>query len=257
MSRAQCTVCGNGCDTLDVLDFNRCCDLRRSAGLPENDETVEYVFCEHCGFCFAPMFHEWLQEDFSVRIYNEDYPIVDPDYQYARPQANAALLIEQFGAYKGMIRHLDYGGGNGLLSDLLTQAGWNSRSFDPYGHRGEGMAATGKYNLITVFEVFEHVTQINELANALAGYLDDAGLIFFSTLASDEHVAPDRPLDWWYAAPRNGHVSLFSKKSLALLGAAAGLHCCSFSENLHAYWKFIPVWAAHLFRWENSDTALR
>ena len=202
------------------------------------------------------MFLAWQQQDFADRIYNEDYAIVDPDCLYVRPTANAALLIEQFGAFRGMIRHLDYGGGNGLLSDLLTDAGWGSTSFDPYQSDGVQPEIDGKYNLITVFEVFEHVTEIKALASRLAGHLDEPGLILFSTRVSDGHVAPDRPLNWWYAAPRNGHVSLFSANSLELLGLSAGLYFCSFSTNLHAYWKSIPVWAAHLFRWESGTKAM-
>lgn len=243
----SCTVCGNGCVPFDTLDFNRCCDERRRAALPENPLTVEYWFCENCGFCFAPMFSGWTHEDYAEKIYNADYPIVDPDYLEARPAANAQLLIEQFGAFKGMIRHLDYGGGNGRLSQLLTADGWDSSSYDPF---SENLTAPdGKYDLITVFEVFEHVSQINELLEQLCVWLDDPGMIFFSTLASDEDVAPGRRLDWWYAAPRNGHISLFSTKSLELLGFSAGLQCCSFSQNLHAYWRLLPVWASHLFEW--------
>lgn len=232
-----------------MLDFNRCCEASRSAALPDSRLKVEYVFCEHCGFCFAPMFLSWQAQDYAEKIYNEDYPIVDPDYLAARPHANAVLLTELFGAQRGMIRHLDYGGGNGKLGELLKDAGWDSTAFDPYGSANDVLC--GKYNLITVFEVFEHVTQINELLDQLSGLLDDPGMIFFSTLASDEHVAPGRPLDWWYAAPRNGHVSLFSRKSLELLGFSAGLHYCGFSQNLHAYWRFLPVWTAHLFDWES------
>jgi 2-polyprenyl-3-methyl-5-hydroxy-6-metoxy-1,4-benzoquinol methylase len=199
------------------------------------------------------MFLNWQAEDYASKIYNDDYPIVDPDYLMARPHGNAVLLTEQFGQHRGMLRHLDYGGGNGQLSKILKDAGWNSTAFDPYGNSDD--VVSGTYNLITVFEVFEHVTQLHELLDKLAGYLDEPGLIFFSTLVSDEHVAPDMPLDWWYAAPRNGHVSLFSIMSLELLGFSAGLNYCNFSQNLHAYWKFLPVWAAPLFDWGNVDSA--
>lgn len=241
-----CSVCGNGCVPLDTLDFNRCCDERRSAALAASELTVEYWFCEHCGFCFAPMFSAWRDEDFARHIYNADYPLVDPDYLCARPLANAQLLNEQFGNFKGMIRHLDYGGGNGALSRKLNEDGWNSCSYDPF---GAGDAPQGRYNLITVFEVFEHVSQIVELVETLGVWLDDPGMIFFSTLTSDQDVAPGKKLDWWYAAPRNGHISLFSTRSLELLGFSAGLQCCSFSQNLHAYWRLLPVWASHLFEW--------
>lgn len=254
MSIVSCRVCGNGCDALAPVDFDRCC-AKSCDGLPKSDVKVEYVYCRHCGFCFAPMFLAWRQQDFADRIYNDDYAIVDPDSHFARPAANAVLLIEQFGAFRGMIRHLDYGGGNGKLADALRDAGWNSTSFDPYRSCGAQPEIGGKYNLITAFEVFEHVTEVKALASRLAGHLDEPGLILFSTLASDGHVAPDLPLNWWYAAPRNGHVSLFSANSLELLGLSAGLNFCSFSANLHAYWKSIPVWAAHLFRWESGAAA--
>jgi hypothetical protein len=40
--------------------------------------------------------------------------------------------------------------------------------------------------------------------------------VLFSTLLSDGEIVRGRPLRWWYAAPRNGHISLFSAQSLRL-----------------------------------------
>ena len=82
----------------------------------------------------------------------------------------------------------------------------------------------------------------------LASLLNPDGVVLFSTLLSDGNLAPGRPLSWWYAAPRNGHISLFSARSLAALGAIEGFSVGSFSQDLHAFWRNIPPWAAHILR---------
>jgi len=53
-----------------------------------------------------------------------------------RPTNNAEVLVELFGSQKDKIMHLDYGGGNGLLSKLLREEGWNSASYDPFVDHG-------------------------------------------------------------------------------------------------------------------------
>ena len=80
----------------------------------------------------------------------------------------------------------------------------------------------------------------------LAQWLQQPGLILFSTLLTDGHVHPPGRLAWWYAAPRNGHISLFSDRSLRLLGDRMGLGYGRFNDNLHLYVKGIPPWAQHL-----------
>ena len=50
-----------------------------------------------CGFCFAPEMHRWSIEEFSTRIYNDDYHHVDPDYLELRPHANAQMLATNSG----------------------------------------------------------------------------------------------------------------------------------------------------------------
>ena len=103
-------------------------------------------------------------------------------------------------------------------------------------------------DLLTMpFEVFEHAPDVQAVLSSLDSLLVKPGVVLFSTLLSDGHIGSGERLTWWYAAPRNGHVSLHSRKSLTLLGASHGFSFGSLAENFHAYWKEVPAWASHLF----------
>ncbi|MFI4936120.1 MAG: class I SAM-dependent methyltransferase [Caulobacterales bacterium] len=245
--QCDCPVCGDDCAPLDVVDFNKSCEEYRSKFLPLSGTPIYYYLCEYCGFCFAPSICQWTPEEFSRRIYNADYAEIDPDYLDVRPRGNAAFLSNLIGSSAPEINHLDYGGGNGLLSSLLREAGWRSQSCDPYGGGGADLAGAGKFDLISAFEVFEHVSNPRELISTLTSLLNDSGVIIFSTLVSDGHIAKNQRLNWWYASPRNGHISLFSKNSLHALGRLEQLVMGSFSENTHLYVRpgRTPEWAKH------------
>ena len=75
-------------------------------------------------------------------------------------------------------------------------------------------------------------------------------LILFSTLISDGQIAFGRKLTWWYASPRNGHISLFSTKSLNRWMSSKGLRVASMNANLHVACRTRPPWAAHLITQE-------
>lgn len=240
-----CPVCNGPTRTLGAVDFNKSCEEARGRYLPPADIPVEYRVCDHCGFCFAPELYRWSLDTFDERIYNEDYEAVDPDYREVRPKANAHGLLKLF-TNGEELRHLDYGGGNGLLSELLRDAGWQSASYDPFVDRDVILGDFGKFDLVTAFEVFEHVPDPGALVSAVAGFLDADGLIVFSTLVSDGHLDGEEGLRWWYVGPRNGHISVYSRRSLFLLGQRVGLNFGSFSPNLHAYWRAVPAWARHL-----------
>ena len=243
-----CPICDGTCAILGNVDFNKSCDERRGNYLPPAGVEVTYFLCRQCGFCFAPEFAKWRPEDFADKIYNIDYAQVDPDYYEARPREHAAMLISMFGERARGVRHLDYGGGLGLLSEMLRDSGWQSSSYDPFGD-GAGRAQISQdFDLITAFEVFEHVPDVRRLVADIASLLAPEGLVLFSTLISDGRLKMGSRIDWWYASPRNGHVSLFSKDSLATLGASEGFTYGSFTENVHAFWKKVPPWAAHMIR---------
>lgn len=243
--RQACPVCAGASRLLDVLDFNRTClDLR----LPLSGTPVYYAICEHCGFVFSPEFLAWRREEFAERVYNDSYALVDPDSRGARALANARFLVDALGPDCRSIDHLDFGGGEGALSRILQQHGWNSRSCDPF-FAGEGPdreEPEGRFDLITAFEVMEHAPRPNELLEQLRQHMDQRCLVLFSTLLSDGNILPGQRLTWWYASPRNGHISLFSRASLSLLARRHGLAFGSLGAGLHYFLNQRPEWASRV-----------
>lgn len=241
-----CPVCGAHCGLLGVVDFNKSCEEQRGLVLPRANIPVRYVVCSGCGFCFAPDICAWPPEEFERKIYNDSYAQIDPDYVDARPRNNVSVMKAIFRSPGQSVRHLDYGGGNGMLSRLLREAGWNSVSYDPLSDRNTDPAGLGRFDLISAFEVFEHVPDVQGLMRDLRALLVEDGMVVFSTMTSDGEIHPQRPLTWWYASPRNGHISLFSSASLDILGQQSGFRHGSMNSSLHLFFKTIPAWAGHM-----------
>jgi len=248
MSSIPCPVCGATCAPLDVVDFNKSCAESWGTYLPLCGVPVYYYLCESCGYCHAPQFRDWRPEEYRERIYNEDYINVDPDYVEKRPSITAAGLIQTFGNVAASIRHLDYGSGSGVLSRMLREAGWDSTAYDPYADPDSALETPGRFDLITAYEIFEHVADVNQLMADISSLLAEDGVLILSTLLSDGFIAPRQRITWWYASPRNGHISLFSKQSLAILAGRYGFHMGGFSPALHVMWRTVPPWAGHFLK---------
>ena len=72
------------------------------------------------------------------------------------------------------------------------------------------------------FEVLEHSTDPSRMLRDLVTFLSETGIILLSTLLQPQDI--DRHgLTWWYAAPRNAHISLYSRPSLGKLVDGLGL----------------------------------
>lgn len=65
--------------------------------------------------------------------------------------------------------------------------------------------------------MFEHEVHPKFLANNLARLTSEDAVVIFST-----KLSKDSNLDWKYIAPRNGHLSIYSRQSLHALASSSG-----------------------------------
>jgi SAM-dependent methyltransferase len=227
-----CKICGCPAPLFGEVDFNRCCEDSRVASPPPLGIAVHYRRCTDCGFLFTECFDDWTQAEFKQFIYNDDYIRFDPDYLEERPAGNAAQMIVKFGQDRARIRILDYGGGNGLLAARLRAAGFQHvQTYDPFTPEYSGRPDT-KFDLITSYETFEHLADPLPVLDILVGLLAPGGVVLFSTLLQPAEFAAIG-MTWWYIGPRNGHISLYSARALALAWQPHGFTVSSFNPNLH------------------------
>lgn len=222
-----CKICNGQASPFDIVDFNKSC-ARDTYVLGFSSIPVVYRKCNRCSLIFTDFGDTFTAEEWATYVYNQDYIVVDPEYLNARPVHNAREISALLPGTKRVVLGLDYGGGNGKTSALLRAEGWQFDSYDPYGAMELSPERLGRYNFCSAIEVFEHLTDpVATLGKVLSMTGTDKLLILIGTSTHDEHVSDRSRLAWWYAAPRNGHISLYSLHSLHLLAERFGLTYCS------------------------------
>jgi len=238
-----CKVCGAPSALFGVVDFHKSCIESQGRRLALSGVAVYYRRCTQCGFAFTTAFDAWKWDAFRDHIYNNEYIVVDPDFVELRPAGNAHLIANSFPDAKKTIQILDYGGGNGVLAARLRDQGFSAATYDPYSNFNQMPAE--KFDLVCSFEVLEHSPTPKTTIAAMVSLLKQPGAILFSTLVQPADFATVG-LNWWYAGPRNGHVSLYSIQSLAILFKSHGMRVASFNDNLHLAYAQKPPFAAKL-----------
>lgn len=231
-----CKICAGATDLFDVIDLGKTCDLVSSYPRGLTGTPIYFRRCRDCDFIFTSHFDTYTAAEWKAVIYNDDYSVIDPDYALRRPARNARFIEILFGHRRRSIIGLDFGGGNGLTADLLRRRGWNFDSHDPFGKSDIRPNLLKGYNVTTAFEVFEHLPcPVAAMEDILAKMVDDLPLVIIGTAVSDGEVDDVRRLSWWYASPRNGHISLFSRRSLAALASRFNMRCRSPSGGFHFF----------------------
>ena len=208
---------------------------------------VYYRRCGRCGFLFTEAFDDWTTEEFSEHIYNEEYLLIDFEYRFDRPAANAARLIELFGKQCKTLSLLDYGCGNGVMIDQLRKAGFaDCEGYDPISP-DFSRKPDRRFNIIASIETLEHVPNPAKFVEDVDTFSDDRSIILFTTLVQPKNF-DEIGLNWWYVAPRSGHISLHSKTSLTRLWNDRGFTVMSNGDNFHIAFRTIPDFAKHLIR---------
>lgn len=193
-----------------------------------NKYDVDYYKCTECGFVQTEEPY-WLNEAYSNAITSLDIGLLGRNIYYL---PIVSSIIKSF--FKKEASFLDYGGGYGIFVRLMRDKGFNFYRYDTY---CENIFAKGhdedsdnlKYELVTSFEVFEHLSNpIEEISKML----QKSRNIFFSTELQPEVFTQEK--DWWYVAPQTGqHISFYTMDSLKYIAKKFNLNLYSNGQTFH------------------------
>ena len=236
-----CQICASSTEKIASIPFDVAQDGQNSPSLALKETPIDYFQCPSCGHVFAPWLIAQSKEWLSQHIYNADYPKYDADYldaESGRVKNQQNALVYGYHFARKSIRHLDYGSGDGRLSSKLNAVGFRSESYDPF---SSPCLPSGKFNLITAFEVIEHVPDPHGFIEALSGFMDDPCLIRIGTIPNDgEDIG-----SWWYANPRVGHLNMFSIRSMMTLAHKHRLSLSIVNGSDFFLWRNLPEWAKY------------
>ena len=202
-----------------------------ASGLVRQRHKVRFFACPLCQFIQTeePV---WLNEAYVQPINASDVGYVSRNLFLAR--ISKALILFFF---NGEGRFVDYGGGYGLFVRLMRDLGFDFYRQDKFcpnlfaqrleaSPPGKGPAP---YELLTAFEVFEHLPDPMAELDTMLTYADS---IFCST-----ELAPSpRPaLDQWtyYGLDHGQHIAFYRLETLAFVTRKLGLRLFSNGRSLH------------------------
>lgn len=216
MTTHTCPVCDSAMtyfDTATVLD----------------KYTADYHRCSHCGLV-ATLEPTWLEEAYTHAIHDADAGLL----RRAIRNAKLASAILSWEGLRGG-RFLDWAAGYGTFVQLMRE-----RQFDFWQHDDYATPAfarefvddgTSRYDLITAFEVVEHLVDPRK---ELAHLAERTDRVLFTT-----ETLPDpapKVGDWWYYWPQVGqHITFHTPESLRILGESLGFQTTTNGRNWHLW----------------------
>lgn len=215
-------------DNCKICDSN---STKIFSGRILNKYDIDYFQCDNCRFIQAERPY-WLKESYSSAIASTDIGLVSRNLSF---QSITSWIIKSYFDYKS--KFLDYAGGYGIFVRLMRDKGFDfyrqdiycENYFAKYFDISELNAAT-KFELVTAFEVFEHLVDPIEEINKIFEYTD---VVFFSTELQPQ-IKMNSTADWWYFAEETGqHISFYTIQSLEIIAKKTNCYLYSNNNNLH------------------------
>lgn len=226
-----CKICDSPTSIWGCVDYNKNCEERNGMYLPYTGVAVYYLKCNNCEFIFSPDFDDWTKDDFKEHIYNDDYIKVDPEYNGIRSKNDANYFLNNLQIKKN-ISILDYGAGTCALEKELALHGYNVTSWDTMWGTDPEWDKDKKFDLIMAWEVLEHTPSPRETIKEMHNWLSPNGAILLATCSAGI-LQGRRDPTFWYLSPRNGHICMYSDKSLDILFNELGMKVQHDPWNIH------------------------
>jgi hypothetical protein len=209
----QCKVCGQQSG-----------EVFRAQVLKKYD--VAYYRCPGCGFMQTEEPY-WLDESYSSAISDLDLGPVNRAITGA--QIVESIILAGFDPDG---RFIDWGGGYGVFTRLMRDKGYDFFWQDRYCQNlfaKHFVADDDTYELMTSFEVFEHLVQpMADIEKMLARSTN----VLFTTQLPPARLTS--AAEWWYLSPEHGqHVSIYSVESLQVIARTFDLHRSTDGAALH------------------------
>jgi len=215
------------------------------------------VSCTSCGIAYV---NPRIKTDDLFNIYRNEYfnrGRQGSESGYENYELTASLRIKTFNKWYSDIKRflpsphadanaLDIGCAAGYFLELLKKDGWchvegieldtrmlqglKSRGFEVSGLPLEQFAPLRRYRLITLFDVLEHLPDINNDFAKLSTMLDDNGII---ALVTPDFNSFQRRLfgrRWFQFKPRE-HIYYFDRSTLSRLAEKHGFEILSCSRS--------------------------
>lgn len=199
-----------------------------------NKYDVKYYRCNETDFIQTEEPY-WLDEAYSGAFSTIDVGL--PGRNNMLAETVNKILGSNFDD-KGI--YLDFAGGYGLFTRLMRDNGFNFYNTDKYCKNIfaqyfdlADLPEVPKFELVTAFEVFEHLPDPLSGIQEILAYSDN---LLFTTELQPENLQSVN--DWWYFIPEVGqHVALYTEKSLQYVADKLGYNFYTNGSTLHLFTK--------------------
>ncbi|MDP4267534.1 MAG: class I SAM-dependent methyltransferase [Bacteroidota bacterium] len=192
---------------------------------------IKYYKCTNCHFIQTEEVF-WIKESYNNAITDSDIGYVTRNLMYSEI---VTCIINYI--FKKEAKFIDYGGGYGLFVRLMRDQGFDFYWQDLYcknifanNFRLTDINKNIKFELLTAFEVFEHLNSPMEEIKKMFNYTDS--ILFVTELQPHNDIK--NVSDWWYFSPEFGqHISFYSLKTLEII--SDNLCCNLYTDkcNIH------------------------
>ncbi len=213
----RCKICDGDAAFFDLVDYNKCCSVELypygQAGVP-----VPYYRCGACGFIFTTFFDTWTRVELESFLYNYDYAKVDQEYRNERSERVAHDFAQVLAGVKDK-PILYFGARPEGFVRTMERAGFPVvRGVDPL---VDIMMPQMQFGVVVCVKVLEHAVDPLSTLRQIRQHLVPGGAALLRTALQPKDIVTLGG-NWWYIAPRNGHVSIFSHDSLHRAAQKAG-----------------------------------